>query len=118
METRESRVSNREFKGGRTNVEDNPRSGARITGLTEANIESFRSNIDDNPYLTYNEPESLISLSPGSLERIIVDCLHLKKVASRYVPHFLTQKMVKNVFASARIVSKNSKVELGAYVMS
>ena len=29
----------REFKGGRTNVEDNPRSGAPITGLTEANIE-------------------------------------------------------------------------------
>ena len=82
----------REFKGGRTNVEDNPRSGALITGLTEANIESVRSKIDDNPYLTYDELEALASLSRDTLERIIADCLQLRKVASRYVPHFLTQK--------------------------
>lgn len=39
-----------EFNSGRTNVEDNPRSGAPITGLTEANIKSVRSIIEDNPY--------------------------------------------------------------------
>ena len=47
----------REFKGGRTNVEYNLCSIAPITGLTEANIESVRSKIDDNPYLTCDELE-------------------------------------------------------------
>lgn len=83
----------REFKGGRTNVEDKPRSGAPKTGLTEANIESVRSIIDNNPYITYDEIEALTSLSRGTIERIIVNCLELRKIASRYVPHLLTQKI-------------------------
>ena len=82
----------REFKGGSTNVDDNLRSGAPIIGLTEANIKSVRSKIDDNPYLKYDELDALTLLSRGSLERILVDFFKLRKVASRYKPHFLTQK--------------------------
>ena len=84
-------------------VEDNPRSGAPITGLTEANIEPVRYKIDDNPYLKYDELEALTSLSRDTLERIIVDCLQLRKVASRYKPYFLTQKKSSRTCSHLRV---------------
>ena len=86
----------REFKGGRTNLEDEPRSGAPITGPTAANIEVVRVLIENNPYLTYDELEAQTMLSRGTLERTIIDCLQLRKVASRYVPHFLSEKNRKD----------------------
>lgn len=80
------------FKDGRENIKDDPRSGRPITTLTEDNIELVREIIDDNPYATYVEIEVQTSLSPPTIYSIIHEHLGLRKVASRYVPHNLTQK--------------------------
>lgn len=80
------------FKGGREDVKDAPRVGRPITEVTDENIAKVREVIEEDPYVTYDEIEVETSLSRGSISRIIHDCLKLKKIASVWVPHQLTEK--------------------------
>ena len=80
------------FKDGNQSLHDEPRCGRPITATTDSNIELVRSIIEDNPYCTYDEIEAQSNLSRGTIQTIIHDCLQLRKIASRYVPHTLSQK--------------------------
>lgn len=82
----------RHFKDGRQGFEDEPRVGRPITGKSDANIDLVRNIIEDNPYVTYDEIEAETSLCRGTIYGIIHDCLKLKKVTSRWVPHLLSDK--------------------------
>ena len=80
------------FKGGREDVKDAPRVGRPITEVTDENIAKVREVIEEDPFVTYDEIEEETSLSRGSISRIIHNCLNLKKIASVWVPHQLTEK--------------------------
>ena len=67
------------FKAGRDEIEDKPRSGRPITELTEANITLVEQLIDNDKRISYSDLEELTSLSRGTLERIIIEKLCLKK---------------------------------------
>jgi histone-lysine N-methyltransferase SETMAR len=71
-------------------IEDMPRSGRPSSQITTENIEWVRSIIEADPHSTYDDIEAETLLSRGTIERIIQERLHLKKVTSRWVPHFLT----------------------------
>ncbi|CAF2973707.1 unnamed protein product [Rotaria sp. Silwood2] len=80
------------FHEGREDVSDDPRSGRQISVLTDENIERVRQVIEDDPHSTYDDITVETGLSRGIIERIIRDCLKMRKVTSRWVAHQLTEE--------------------------
>jgi hypothetical protein len=50
--------------------------------LTDENIERVRQGIECDPHSTYDDIMAETSLSYGAIERIIHDCLKMRKVTS------------------------------------
>ncbi|CAF3229562.1 unnamed protein product [Rotaria socialis] len=67
------------FREGREEVNDDPRFGGPVPELTDENIELVRQVISNDSHSTYDEIIAEISLSHGTTERIIHDCLKMKK---------------------------------------
>jgi len=80
------------FESGSDRIEDLHRAGRPISESTKANIDKVQQVIDDDPWSTYDDIEAKTSLSRGTINRIITECLKLKKVTSRWVPHTLTEQ--------------------------
>ena len=80
----------RSFKEGKTDLEDAPRPGRPITAHTEVNIALVRAVIESDPHSTIDDIVAETSLSRGNIERIISESLKMRKVTSRWVPHFLS----------------------------
>ena len=59
-------------------MEDVPRSGRLITGVTQDNIEAVSKVIMEDPHSTYNEIEAFTSLFRGTLYNIIHEHLKLR----------------------------------------
>lgn len=93
------------FKHGTEDLQDNDRSGAPITATTSKNIKAVRKLIVANPHISLHELQTKASLSYGTIERIIHDHLHLRKITSRWVPHQLTtaQKAKRLVFCQENL---------------
>ena len=82
----------RRFREGREDVNDDPRFGRPVSELTDENIELVREVINNDPHSTYDDIIAETFLSHGTIERIIHDCLKMKKITSRWVPHQLTDE--------------------------
>jgi histone-lysine N-methyltransferase SETMAR len=83
------------FREGRMDIEDDPRSGCPVTSTTPENIELIESLIEADPHSTYDDLEAESQLSRGIIETIILEHLKMKKLASRWVPHNLTDAQKK-----------------------
>lgn len=80
------------FREGRDDLEDDPRSGHPITMHTKANIELVKAHIDMDPHATYDEMEAATFINKFTLYQIIHESLKLRKLASRWIPHLLTDE--------------------------
>jgi len=80
------------FKEGRESLEDDPRSGRPITAHTDANIELVRQIIEINPRSTFDDIVAQTSLCRYTIQEIVHDSLRKRKLASRWIPHELTDK--------------------------
>ena len=80
------------FKGGNDRLKDEKRPGRPITEIISANIHQVEKVIEEDPHSTYDEIEAETSLSRATIQRIIHGCLKLTKLASRWVPHELSEK--------------------------
>ena len=76
----------------REDVNDHPRSASPLSEFTGENIELVRQIISNDPHSTYDEIIPDTFLSHGITERIIHDCLKMKKVTSRWVSHQRTHE--------------------------
>ena len=63
-----------------------------FTATTDDNISKIRTFIKSDPYCTYDEIEAEFQISRGTIHNIIHDCLKLKKISSRWIPHELTEQ--------------------------
>ena len=78
------------FKKGEKNLKelkDKRRSGRPITSTTDDTISKIRTFIKSDPYCTYDEIEAEFQISRGTIHNIMHDCLKLKKISSRWIPH-------------------------------
>ena len=73
------------FREGREKIEDEPRTGRRITETMSENNEQVQDIIDDDPCITIEELGLQTDLSHGTIQRIVYDHLNLNKVTARYV---------------------------------
>ena len=78
------------FQEGRESVQDHERPGKPVTETSPANVKRVRSLIENNHALSVSDLEELTSLSFSTILRIFHDHLGLRKVSSRWTPHFLT----------------------------
>ena len=80
------------FLEGREDVNDDPRSATPVSQFSGENIELIRQVTSNDPHSAYHEIIAETYLSPGTVERIVRDCLKMKKVRSRGVSHQLTHE--------------------------
>jgi len=80
------------FRQGRTSLEDDPRIGRPVTGVTDGNIEAVRTLIEENPHISIRYLAFELGVSYGTISVIIHDELKLKKLCARWVPHQLSEE--------------------------
>ncbi|UYV70380.1 hypothetical protein LAZ67_7002789 [Cordylochernes scorpioides] len=80
-----------EFKFGKPNLEDEPRSGRPPTAMTQENIELVRYILREYRKITYQHLEKSVGIGSAAINTIINDHLKYRKLVSRWVPHSLTE---------------------------
>lgn len=83
------------FKEGRDSIEDDPRPGRPITAYTNENIEQIRQLVEEDPQFTYDIIQEQTRLGRNVIQQILHDSLKLRKIVSRWVPHYLTDQNKK-----------------------
>ncbi|KAL4083594.1 hypothetical protein QTP88_028910 [Uroleucon formosanum] len=79
------------FRDGRTSIDNNPRSG-RPSTVTQDNTNAaiLATLLDEDRRITVREIEQETGISKSSVHRILTEILQKRKIAARWVPHFLS----------------------------
>jgi hypothetical protein len=78
------------FKGGRTSVDDDERSGRPSTSTTPENIAKVREAILADRRRTIHDVREIVGLSCGTVQRILWDDLNMRRIAAKFVPRQLS----------------------------
>ena len=82
-----------EFKKNSNRLQDKPRPGPSITVSTASNIKLVRELIDDDPNIGHVQNKAQTSINYGTILKIFHDNnFNMRKIASRWVPHTLSEK--------------------------
>lgn len=93
----------KEFKLGRTSTEDEHREGRPSTSLTEDNVKKVEDVVLADRRVTIRHIVEVTGISYGSIQRILTNELHMKKVSARWVPRMLTDEHKKNRVDISRV---------------
>lgn len=85
----------KEFKLGRTSTEDEHREGRPSTSSTEDNVKKVEDVVLADRRVTIRHVAEVTGISYGSVQRILVNELHMKKVSARWVPKMLNDEQKK-----------------------
>lgn len=85
----------KEFKLGRTSTEDEHREGRPSTSLTEENVKKVEEVVLEDRRVTIRHVAEVTGLSYGSIQRILANELHMRKVSARWVPKMLNDEQKK-----------------------
>jgi histone-lysine N-methyltransferase SETMAR len=81
---------NRQFKCGRVSVEAAPIPGRPQSAIDEDSIRQVEAAILEDRRITVRQLAQDVKISVGSVEKVIHDHLHMRKVSARWVPRLLT----------------------------
>jgi len=90
------------FKRGDMSLEDQPRSGRPSTSRTDENIFKIRDAIMFDRRRTIDELEALTAVLWSSCQRILIEELHMKRVAAKFVPRLLSEDQRANRLSVCR----------------
>ena len=106
----------REFRAGRTDLEDRRSSGGPATAVTPATVSEVQRLIKLNPRGTCEWIEQELGIGSSALQVILHRELKVRKVCARWVPHKLSedQKQTRKDFSEQmlEIFSKNPEISL------
>ena len=77
-----------DFKRGRTNFEDEERSGRPSMATTGDNIDAVEKMVREDARVTYKDIEASLRIVLGSVAKILHIYLKVSKMSSRWVPQF------------------------------
>ena len=80
----------RRFNDGRESIENDPRVGRPVSVLTEKNVATVKTLIEEDARYTVQEIEELSGIHSASVLKILRERLGLCKICAFWVPHLLT----------------------------
>jgi histone-lysine N-methyltransferase SETMAR len=83
------------FKDGRISIDDDPRSGRPSTSTDDQHVAQVLSVIRSNRCLTVREVAEECDISLGSCNSILTEKLGMHRVATKFVPHLLTDEQIQ-----------------------
>ena len=86
----------RRFNDGRQSIENDPQVGRTVSILTEKNIATVKTLIEEDACYTMQEIEELSDIHSSSVLKIIRERLGLCKICARWVPHLLTDEQTQS----------------------
>lgn len=82
----------REYKRGRDSVKDDPRPERPPTAVTHENVIRVEWLIKERRNITHREIQDELQIGSQAVATILHDHLKVRKVASRWIPHLLTDE--------------------------
>ena len=79
----------RRFNDGWESIESDPQVGTPVSFLTERNVSTVKTLIEEDACYTVQEIEELNGIQSSSLLKILCERLGLSKICTRWVPHLL-----------------------------
>lgn len=82
----------REFKRGRCTLEDEPRPGRPAVAVCAENIIATEKLIKENRNITHRDIQEELGIGSSAVDIILHKHLGVRKLASRWIPHLLTEE--------------------------
>ena len=83
----------REFRRGRTDFEDEPRSGRPAEAATAENADRLQQLVKEDPRITMKEIEEHLGIGSAAAQKLVHEHLGLTKRSARWVPHNLSAEL-------------------------
>ena len=100
------------FNDGRESIENDPRVGRPVSVLTEKNVATVKTLIEEDARYTVQEIEELSSIHSSSVLKILHERLGLCKIRARRVPYLLTDEQKQSrVRLASQVVEKYDKCD-------
>ncbi|PNF18301.1 hypothetical protein B7P43_G14792 [Cryptotermes secundus] len=84
------------FKSGNMSTEDMPRPGRPSTGRNDENIAKIKRAIDEDRRKTIDQLSEETNISWSTVQRILTEGLHMRRVSAKFVPHLLGDDQREN----------------------
>ena len=97
---------------GRESIENDPRVGRPVSVLTEKNVATVKTLIEEDACYTVQEIEELSSIHSSSVLKILSEPLGLRKICTRWVPRLLTDEQKQSrVRLASQVTEKYDKCD-------
>jgi transposase len=84
----------KEFRFGRTSLEDAPRSGRPREVAQDENVSAIKDLVKADPHITIRQIAEELNISTYSAHNIMRNLLNLRKLSVQWVPHLLTSEQM------------------------
>ena len=102
----------RRFNDGRESIESDPWVGRPVSILTEKNIATVKTLIEEDARFTMQEIEELSGIHLSSVLKISCERLGLRKICACWVPHLLTDEQKQSrVRLALQVFEKYNKCD-------
>ena len=100
------------FNDGRESFENDPWVGRPVSVLTEKNVATVKTLIEEDTCYTVQEIEELSGIHSSSVLKILRERLGLRKICVRWVPHLLTDEQKQSrVRLASQVIEKYDKCD-------
>ena len=102
----------RRFNDGRESIENDPWVGRPVSVLTEKNVATLKTLIEEDARYTVQEIEELSGIHSSSVLKILRERLGLRTICMRWVPHLLTDEQKQSrVRLASQVIEKYDKCD-------
>ena len=100
------------FNDGRESIENDPRAGRPVSVLTEKNVATVKTLIEEDACYTVQEIEEFSGIHLSSVLKILHEQLMLRKICAHLVPHLLTdERKQSRVRLASQVIEKYDKCD-------
>ena len=97
---------------GQESIENDPLVGRPVSVLTEKNVATVKTLIEEDACYTMQEIEELSGIHSSRVLKILREQLGLRKICSLCVPHLLTDEQKQSrVRLASKVIEKNDKCD-------
>ena len=82
----------RRFNDGWESIENDPRVGGPVSALTEKNVATVKTLIEEDARYTMQDIQELSGIHSSSVLKILRERLGLRKICAHWVPHLLIEE--------------------------